>query len=38
MQTTLVVHIADSIEDAEDFLEWSGALERADLIPARLVG
>ena len=38
MQTTLVVWMDDEkIEIAEDFLEWSGALERADVVRARLL-
>jgi|1186.fasta_scaffold1134300_1 hypothetical protein len=37
MHTTLVVHVDDGIEDAEDFVEWSGALERADVVRARLL-
>jgi hypothetical protein len=37
MQTTLVVHVGEGIEDAEDFLEWSGALERADVVRTRLL-
>jgi hypothetical protein len=38
MQTTLVVWIDDEkIDIAEDCLEWSGALERADVVRERMV-
>jgi hypothetical protein len=37
LQTTLVWWINDQIDGAEDFLEWSGALERADAVRARLM-
>ena len=35
LQTTLVWWIDDHIDGAEDFLEWSGALERADVVRGR---
>jgi len=35
--TTLVWWIDDHIDGAEDFHEWSGALERADAVRARLI-
>jgi hypothetical protein len=36
-QTTLVWWIGDHIDGAEDFLDWSDALERADALRARLL-
>jgi hypothetical protein len=36
--STLVWWIDDHIDGAEDFLEWSGTLERADAVRARLLG
>jgi hypothetical protein len=38
LQTTLVWWINDGIDGAEDFLDWSGALERADAVRVRLLG
>jgi hypothetical protein len=35
LQTTLVWWIDDHIDGAEDVLEWSGALERADAVRGR---
>jgi hypothetical protein len=37
LQTTLIVWRDDAIEDAEDFVEWSGALGRADVVRDRLL-
>jgi len=37
LQTTLVWWINDQIDGAEDFLEWSGRLERADSLRAELL-
>ena len=37
MQTTLVWWVGDQIDGAEDFVEWSGALERADALRSRLL-
>lgn len=36
-QTTLILWIDDGIQDAEDFVEWRGALERADVVRDRLL-
>ena len=38
LQTTFTWWIDDGIQDAEDFVEWTGALERADVVRARLLG
>jgi hypothetical protein len=35
--TSLIVWVNDGIRHAEDFIEWSGALERSDVVPDRLV-
>jgi hypothetical protein len=37
LQTTLVWWIDDGVQDAEDFVEWTGALERAEVVRARLL-
>ena len=37
IQTTLVWWIDENIDGAEDFIEWSGVLERADVVRARLL-
>jgi hypothetical protein len=37
LQTTLVWWIDDHIDGAEDLLEWSGALERADAVRSQLL-
>jgi hypothetical protein len=37
LQTTLVCWIDSAIEDAQDFCEWSGALERSDVVRDRLL-
>jgi hypothetical protein len=33
----LIVWTDNAIEDAEDFVEWSGALERSDVVRDRLL-
>ena len=38
LQATLLWWIDDQIDGAEDFLEWSGALKRADAVRGRLLG
>jgi len=37
MQTTLIVWIDEELEDAEDFVEWAGELERAEVVRERLL-
>jgi hypothetical protein len=37
LQTTFVWWIDNAIEDAEDFVEWTGALERSDVVRDRLL-
>jgi hypothetical protein len=37
LQTTFIWWIDNAIEDAEDFVEWSGALERSDVVRDRLL-
>jgi hypothetical protein len=37
LQITFIWWIDNGIEDAEDFVEWTGALERADIVGARLL-
>lgn len=37
LQTTLLWWIDDGVREAEDFVEWTGALERAEVVRARLL-
>ena len=37
LHTTLLWWIDEKIESAEDFIEWEGALERAEAVRDRLV-
>lgn len=37
LQTTLLWWIDDGVQDAEDCVEWTGALERAEVVRARLL-
>jgi hypothetical protein len=37
MQTTLLWWIDERIDGAEDFVEWDGALARADVVRARFL-
>jgi hypothetical protein len=36
-QATLLVWIDNGIDGAEDFIEWGGAIERADVVRAGLL-
>jgi hypothetical protein len=37
LQTTFIWWIDNRIEDADNFVEWTGALDRAGIVRARLL-